>query len=162
MVSLFNRILFSFKLSIILQRSIYRQRNWNDASSVFMKSRACSCPWLSSTSCSLGTNQKLHTFCSKSNFTLRLKISNFLEIYSFSAFSGNKRKWQLLVVQDKANFLGWGENFLSTLFLSSFLYIIRGKVLRQKLLSTWHHFCERVVFPTQVAIVSFWKGVIFG
>ena len=161
MVSLFNRILFSFKLSIILQRSIYRQRNWNNASSVFMKSRACSCPWLSSTSCSLGTNQKLHTFCSKSNFTLRLKISNFLEIYSFSAFSGNKRKWQLLVVQNKAFFWGKGGNFLSTLFLSSFLYF-RGKVLRQKLRSTWHPFCARVVFPTQVAIVSFWKGVIFG
>ena len=161
MVSLFNRILFSFKLSIILQRSIYRQRNWNDASSVFMKSRACSCPWLSSTSCSLGTNQKLHTFCSKSNFTLRLKISNFLEIYSFSAFSGNKRKWQLLVVQNKAFFLGGGKFSVHIIF-EFFSLHIRGKVLRQKLLSTWHHFCERVVFPTQVAIVSFWKGVIFG
>ena len=161
MVSLFNRTSFSFKLSIISQRSIYRQRNWNNASSVFMKSRACSCPWLSSTSCSLGTNQKLHTFCSKSDFTLRLKISNFLEIHSFSAFSGNKRKWQFLAVQKKSIFGGGGKS-LSTLFLSSFLYIIRGKVLRQKLLSTWHHFCERVVFPTQVAIVSFWKGVIFG
>ena len=160
MVSLFNRILFSFKLSITLQRSIYRLRSWNDASSVFMKSRACSCPWLSSTSCSLGTNQKLDTFCSKSNFTLRLKISNFLEIYSFSAFSGNKRKWQLLAVQNKA-FLGRGKISVHIIF-DFFSYIIWGKVLRQKLRSTWPHFCERVVFPTQVAIVSFWKGVIFG
>ena len=107
-----------------MQRSIDRQRNRNDASSVFMKSRACSCPWLSSTSCSLGTNQKLHTFCSKSNFTLRLKISIFLEIYSFSAFSGNKRKWQLLVVQNNAFFWGEGELFCTHYFWVFFFTLL--------------------------------------
>ena len=44
-LSLFNRTLFSFKLSFILQRSIDRQRNRNDTSSFFKKSRACSCPF---------------------------------------------------------------------------------------------------------------------
>ena len=161
MVSLFNRTLFSFKLSIISQRSIYRQRNWNDASSVFMKSRACSCPWLSSTSCSLGTNQKLHTFCSKSNFTLRLKISNFLEIYSFSAFSGNKRKWQLLAVQNKA-FLGEGENLCPHYFWVLFLHHL-GKGFETKITQHMTSFLWKSCFShTSCNRFFLQKGVIFG
>ena len=77
--------------------------------------------FISSTSCSLGTNQKLHTSCSKSNFTLTLKISNFLEIYSFSAFSVNKRKWKLLRCKTK-HFLGRGKNFCPHYFWVLFLH----------------------------------------
>ena len=147
MISLFNQNFAFFKPSIILQRSIYRQRNRNGASSDFVKGRACSCPLLSTTSLSLGTSQKLHTFCSISNFTLRLKIQIFRNFFIF-CFRGNKRKWKHPFGARQSNFWEGGKTFLSTLFSESYSYIVRGKVLGQKLRSTciWLQFSESVVF----------------
>ena len=55
-----------------------------------------------------------------------------------------------------------GKAFLSTLFSGeSYSYIVRGKVLGQKL-RTWPQFSETVVFSTQLPIVSFWKGLFLG
>ena len=117
-ISLFNRTLHYLSFPSFCKDWFIASKIGIDASSDFMKGRACSCPLLSTTSFSLGTNQKLHTFCSISNFTLRLKFQIFRNFFIF-CFQGNKRKWKHPFGARQSNFWEGGKTFLSTLYFRS-------------------------------------------
>ena len=94
------------------------------------KRRVCTCPLLPTTSFSLGTNQKLCSFCPMSNFTLRLKIENFEKFLHYLLSHKQKEMKASLQYKTKPFF---GRSKTSTLFSGeSYSYIVRGKVLGHK------------------------------
>ena len=143
-----------------MQRSIYRQRNWNDASSVFMKSRACSCPWLSSISCSLRTNQKLHTFCSKSNFTLRLKI--FWKFIHFLLLAATKGNDKVLWCKTKHFFWERRKFFCPHYFWVLFFASLGERFWDKNYLAHDINFVKELFFPHKLQSFLFGKASFLG
>ena len=146
-----------------MQRSIYRQRNWNDASSDFIEK---ACLHMSITAHHIffiRYQPKALFFLPNVQFHfawgLKLKILRNFFIVCFQ----RKQKEMKASLQYKTKpFLGRGKT--STLFSGeSYSYVVKGKVLGHKRCGTWPQFCESVVFfPYKSSTFLFGKAYFWG